>query len=138
MPVWTVNEIGIAIAAGAATVIGFIWYVPALAGKAWSDATGISGEKMRATMRIRVVFVLTMAVLQATVLSTVITVSGGTGIGAGVITSLFLWLPIFAATALNLTYEARPFALLWIYGGHGFITFAAMGAILGWWRDVVS
>ena len=136
MPVWTVDDFGIPIAAVAATVISFVWYMPAVAGKAWSAATGISAERMKATMRLRVVFAFGMALLQAIVLSTVITVFHRTGIGAGMIMSLFLWLLILSTTLVNLTYEARPLALFWIYGGNSFITFAVMGAILGGWREM--
>ena len=135
MPVWTVDYVGVLIASVAAMIIGFVWYLPALAGKTWGAATGISPEKMKAIMGpATLVAGFIMVLLQATVLAAAIGWSGATGIGEGVVMGLIIWLGFIVTTAgMNVLYEARPSSLYWVYGGNSLVTFAVMGAILAWW-----
>ena len=138
MPVWSVAYVGVLIAAIAAMVIGFVWYLPAIAGRAWSAATGISAEKMKAIMGpATLVAGFIMALLQATVLAAAMGWAGTTGVREGVVMGLIIWLGFIATTAaMNVLYEARPSALYWVYGGNSLVTFAVMGAILGWWNGM--
>lgn len=135
MPVWTVDYVGVLIAAVAAMIIGFVWYLPAVAGRTWSAATGITAEKMKANMGISTLVAgFVMVLLQATVLSAAITWSGANGIGEGVVVGLIVWLGLIVTTAgMNVLYEARPASLYWVYGGNSLVTFAVMAAILSWW-----
>ncbi|MBM3508302.1 MAG: DUF1761 domain-containing protein [Alphaproteobacteria bacterium] len=135
MPDWDVNYAAVLVATVAAMIIGFIWYMPALAGKTWMAAIGKTEAEIRAGAKPSIyIAAFVLALLQMTVLAAVLGWAGASGIQDGIVTEVLVWILVFAAIALNILFEGRATALYWVYGGNSLVTFVIAGAVIGWWR----
>lgn len=135
MPDWDVNYVAVLITTVAAMVIGFVWYLPAVAGKTWMAAIGKTEAELRAagTPSIYIAAVV-LALVQMTVLAAVLGWADAAGIQDGIIAGILVWLLVFAAIAMNVLFEGRSKSLYWVYGGNSLVTFVIAGAVIGWWR----
>ncbi len=135
MPDWDVNYVAILVATIAAMIIGFVWYLPAVAGKAWLAAIGKTEAEMRAAGKPSIyIAAVVVALVQMTVLAAVLGWAGVAGIQDGIIAGLLVWLLVFATVAMNVLFEGRSNSLYWVYGGNSLVTFVIAGAVIGWWR----
>ena len=135
MPDWDVNYVAILVATIAAMIIGFVWYLPAVAGKAWLAAIGKTEAEMRAAGKPSIyIAAVVVALVQMTVLAAVLGWAGVAGIQDGIIAGLLVWLLVFATVAMNVLFEGCSNSLYWVYGGNSLVTFVIAGAVIGWWR----
>jgi hypothetical protein len=135
MPVWDVSYPAVLVATIAAMIIGFVWYMPAAAGRPWMAAIGKTEAEVRAAGKPSIyVAAVILALIQMTVLAVVLGWAGASGIQDGIVAAVIVWLLVFAAIAMNIVFEGRPVSLYWVYGGNSLVTFVIAGAVIGWWR----
>jgi len=127
-----VNWLSVAVAAGAAFVIGGLWYGP-LFGKAWMRLSGVTRNNAAGPgMALTFGGAYVLNFIAATGIATV------SGDRAGI------WFPLhtgllsavfFIAPALGVIYlfEQRPLRLWCINAGYQVLNFSAMGAVIGAW-----
>lgn len=131
-----VSVVGVLLAALSAMVIGSLWYSPALFGKQWTKATGVTDKEMKKNMGPIMVAMVMVSLVTAYVLSFFIAYAhhfnGGSWLKAGVETSLMAWVGL-AATAVfaHGLFEPKGKNLLFINAGNRLATLLAMGLILG-------
>ncbi|MSP20566.1 MAG: DUF1761 domain-containing protein [Alphaproteobacteria bacterium] len=133
---WDVNYVAVLVAAIAAMIIGAVYYLPAVAGKAWMNAIGKTEAEVRAAMTPRVLIAgFVLAILEMSVLAAIEGWAGAVGVADGVMVALIVWLGLtLPAASMNVLFEGRPTALHWVYGVNSLIIFAVAGAVIGWWR----
>ena len=133
---WDVNYVAVLVAAIAAMIIGAVYYLPAVAGKAWMNAIGKTEAEVRAAMTPRVLIAgFVLAILEMSVLAAIEGWAGAVGVADGVMVALIVWLGLtLPAASMNVLFEGRPIALHWVYGVNSLIIFAVAGAVIGWWR----
>ena len=100
---WDVNYWAALVSVVAAMVIGAIYYSPAVAGRAWMAAIGKTPEEIKANNKPSLyVVTAVLALLQATVLSAVISWAGDVTLVGGALIGLLLWvgmaLPVISNT----------------------------------------
>lgn len=135
MPDWDVNYVAVLITTIAAMVIGFVWYLPVVAGKTWMTAIGKTEAELRsAGTPVVYVAAVFLAFLQMSVLAAILGWAGAAGIQEGIVVGVLVWLLVFAAVAMNVLFEGRSKPLYWVYGGNSLVTFVIAGAVIGWWR----
>ena len=126
-----VNLIAVLICGVASLALGGIWYSPALFGKAWQRATGLSDEQARSG-NIALIFGLTFllsliaAYVFAMFLGPKMPLAGA--VGAGFAAGL-CW--VGAAFGINYLFERRPLGLWAINAGYHTLQFTLFGLILG-------
>lgn len=135
MAEWDVNYLAALISAAAAMVIGTIYFMPAVAGRAWMKAIGKTQDELKAANRPSLyVVAAVLAFLQAIVLAAVIGWSGATGLLGGALIGLLMWFglagPIVSVTFI---FEGRTMANHIISVGYYLISLVVMGAIIGAW-----
>ncbi len=129
-----VNYLGIAVAAMASFVLGFVWYHWAVFGKKWAELLGMAKEEADSTDGLG--YVLSMAVvgsvLAATFLAAVMEGSGTDGLASG---ALFGAIAGVALRCTSLVYHygfaRNPKMLAPLDGAHESLQLAMMGAIIG-------
>ncbi len=133
---WDVNYVAVLVSAIAAMIIGAVYYLPAVAGKAWMNAIGKTEAEVRAAMTPRVLIAgFVLAILEMSVLAAIEGWAGTAGVADGVMVALIVWLGLtLPAASMNVLFEGRPTALHWVYGVNSLIIFAVAGAVIGWWR----
>ena len=132
---WDVNYWAALVSVVAAMVIGAIYYSPAVAGRAWMAAIGKTAEEIKANNKPSLyVVTAVLALLQATVLSAVISWAGDVTLMGGALIGLLLWvgmaLPVISNTFI---FEGRKMVNHVISSGHYLITLVVMGGIIGAW-----
>ena len=132
---WDVNYWAALVSVVAAMVIGAIYYSPALAGRAWMAAIGKTPEEIKANNKPSLyVVTAVLALLQATVLSAVISWAGDVTLVGGALIGLLLWvgmaLPVISNTFI---FEGRKMVNHVISSGYYLITLVVMGGIIGAW-----
>jgi hypothetical protein len=81
MPDWDVNYVAVLVATIAAMVIGFLWYMPAVAGKAWMAAIGKTEAEIRAAGKPSIyIAAVVVAFVQMTVLAAALGWAGAFGV----------------------------------------------------------
>ena len=126
-----VNLIAVLACGVASLALGGIWYSPALFGKAWQRATGLSDEQARSG-NIALIFGLTFllsliaAYVFAMFLGPKMPLAGA--VGAGFAAGL-CW--VGAAFGINYLFERRPLGLWAINAGYHTLQFTLFGLILG-------
>jgi len=130
-----INVWAVLAAAAANFVIGGLWYSPAVMGKVWMRANGFTPADLEkgspaVIFGVSFVFCLVMAANLAAFLADP-SVTPAFAIGAGIAAGLG-----WAALGLGVValFERRPWSYIVVNGGYLTISFAAMGAILGFWR----
>ena len=132
-----VNIWAVLIAAISSMVIGTLYYADWAFGKQWKKLGKIDTKQFEKEMP------KVMPVVFIAAIMTAVTISyfsflyhmffQDSWLGAGVLTSLILWLGISATTLfVHNSLEQRPAQLTYIAVGNRFLSILAMGLILGW------
>lgn len=125
----------IALSVIATFAIGGLWYSPLLFVKPWLKMSGVDKKVFDAGLPKALVVDLFAATVTAIVLNQIIRWSGAIGLGPALLVSLVVASGFVASVLVTqVTYEQRPFAFFAISLGYRFVTFLAMGMILGAWR----
>lgn len=135
MAEWDVNYLAALVSAAAAMVIGTVYFMPAVAGRAWMKAIGKTPEEIKAANRPSLYVVAAiLAYLQAVILSAVIGWSGAQGLLGGALIGLLMWVGL-AGPVISVTFifEGRTMANHAISVGYYLISLVVMGAIIGVW-----
>jgi len=134
MGVYDVNVISVFIAAIASTVIGIVWFSPALFGKAWMKLSGISTkdmEKAKQNMTSGYLGSFIAALVTAYVLGVFLNLTKTTNALDGAILGGWAAIGFVATTTLSkVLWEGKPLSLYLISNAHVFIAFIVMGWIL--------
>jgi len=132
---WDVNYWAALVSVVAAMVIGTIYYHPAVVGRAWMAAIGKTPEEIKASAKPALYFVTAvLALLQATVLSAVISWAGDVTLVGGALIGLLLWVGMAVPVISNtFIFEGRKMANHVISSGYYLITLVVMGGIIGAW-----
>ena len=136
MPVeWDVNYIAVVVAAIVNMVIGTVYYLPQVAGKAWMNAIDKTAEDLRgANQPILYVLAAIFSLLLATVMAAAIGWANAHTLGEGALVGLLFWIGLaMPIVGMTFMFEGRRFASHAITGGHYLIALVVMGAIIGWW-----
>ena len=126
---WAVLAAGVS-----AFVLGGAWYSPALFGKAWQKAAGLSDEQLKAgNMGLIFGATLVLSLIAALVFALFLRPKPAMALGLGAGASAGLcW--VAASFGINYLFERRPLKLFLINGGYHTLQFTLIGAILGIWR----
>jgi hypothetical protein len=130
----TINWLAAVVAAVSAFVIGGLWYSPALFGKAWMRATGLTDAELAkgkpaVTFSISFVLALLASLVFALFLGPAPALGPALGAGAS---AGFCW--VAASFGINYAFERKPFALWLINGGYHTVQFTVYGLIMGLWH----
>lgn len=130
----SINYLAVLIAAVAVYVLRTLWYSPALLGKLWMDASGLTEEKTKEgnpglIFGVSFFLELLAAFVMALFISREATFSFG--LQTGFLAGLF-----WVGTALGVVYlfERRSLRLWLLDAGFMTLAFTVMGGILGVWR----
>jgi hypothetical protein len=131
----SINWMAIVAAAVVGFVVGGLWYSPALFGKIWMDAAGLTEEQLAGGRKARIfglslIFLLIMSYCLAMFLATP-DITLQTGALYGFLTG-FGW--IFFAFGVVGLFELRSWSYILVNGGYWVVTMTLMGAILGAWK----
>ena len=128
-----VNWLAVLAAAISAFLLGGLWYSPALFGKSWQRAAGLSDEQLKAGNPGKVFggsFVLAL-VAAATFAMFLGKLPVGTATAYGFCAGL-TW--VAASFGINYLFERRSFGLFLVNGGYHTLQFTLYGLILGLWH----
>jgi hypothetical protein len=125
-----VNWIAVLVAAAAAVVIGFVWYMPATFGKRWAASIGrelpTAGDVNPVTYLVSVV----QALVVAYVLALLIGAIGTTTLVENLVVAFVLWVGFAAVPTLNaVVYERRGSDYWLINVGYALVSLLVMAAI---------
>ena len=129
-----ISWIAVALCAVMSLVLGGIWYSPALFGKKWQEAAGLSDEQAKSGS-MAMIFGLTL-VLSA-IAAAVFAMFLGPRFGLGPATAAgfaagLCW--VAASYGISYLFERRPLALWLINGGYHTVQFTLFGAIIGYFQ----
>ena len=124
-----------ALAAGVASMIlGALWYSPALFGKAWRAASGVTEAQAKsANMAKTLGAAFVLAVIGAAVFAMFLgprpapMFATAAGLAAGL-----CW--VAGSFGINYLFERRPLRLFLINGGYHTLQYTLIGAVLGVWH----
>lgn len=130
-----INHLAVIVCALLNLGLGALWYSPALFGRAWMEANGLTDERLQQAKfvpRMIVTFLLSLVMSYnlAFFLSDAKTTAAW-GATAGLLTGLGWAAMIFTVIAL---FELRPLRYIFINGGFIVVYFTLIGFILGLWR----
>jgi hypothetical protein len=123
------------LAAGVASMIlGALWYSPALFGKAWSTASGVTEAQAKsANMAKTLGAAFVLAVIGAAAFAMFLgprpapMFATAAGLSAGL-----CW--VAGSFGINYLFEQRPLRLFLINGGYHTLQYTLIGAVLGVWH----
>ena len=126
-----INWLAVALCAGSSLFLGGVWYSPALFGKAWQDATGLSAEEL-AKGNMPKIFGLTLVL--SFIAAAVFAMFLGPNFGIGPATAAgfsagLCW--VAASYGITYLFEHRPLKLWLVNGGYHTLQFTLFGAIIG-------
>lgn len=118
-------------------VVGMVYYADGVLGKQWKKLAKIDGKRFERDMPKVMPLMFVAALLTAYVVAYVTFLYHafflGSWIGAGIATSLILWLGVAATTVyIHNAVDQRPSQLSAISLGNRLLSLLAMGLILGW------
>jgi hypothetical protein len=125
-----INWLAVVIAAVASFLLGGLWYSPALFGKAWQRAAGLTDEQLKSGNMARIFGLsLVLALLAAWNFANFLgpRPSLALGIGAGASAGL-LW--VGASFGINYLFERKSFKLFAINAGYHTLQFTIFGLVL--------
>ncbi len=130
-----VSITGVLVAALSAMVIGAVWYSPALFGKPWMNAIGLTDKEMKKKMGSVMIALIIVSLVTAYVLSLFISyvhnATGDSWMKAALHTSLLAWIGIATTTIFaHGLFEPKDKKVLYINTGNRFVTLLVMGLIL--------
>ena len=115
-------------------VLGALWYSPALFGKAWSAATGVTAEQAKtANTAQTMITALVLALIGAAVFAMFLgprpelMFATGAGFSAGL-----CW--VAGSFGINYLFEQKPLRLFLINGGYHTVQYTLIGVVLGLWH----
>jgi hypothetical protein len=116
--------------------VGSFWYSPAGFGKRWSKLSGVNIMKLPQDEANRaIIYVAASSLLQAFALALVLNAMGVVNAVQGIISALWLWAGMVAATTIGTTFYARKsWAFWWLNASFFLVTMVITGAILGMWQ----
>jgi hypothetical protein len=131
------NYLAIVIAAVVAWLAGAVWYMSL--GKIWTQAQGLSPEKLHQNMGkpgayLPYIYCLVAELIMAWVLAGLMAHlgAGQVALANGIVSGAFCWLGFVITTlVVSTTFALRDLRLIWIDGGHWLIVLVLMGAIIG-------
>ena len=126
-----INWLAVALCAMSSLFLGGVWYSPALFGKAWQDATGLSAEEL-AKGNMPKIFGLTLVL--SFIAAAVFAMFLGPNFGIGPATAAgfsagLCW--VAASYGITYLFEHRPLKLWLVNGGYHTLQFTLFGAIIG-------
>jgi Protein of unknown function (DUF1761) len=131
-----VSWLGIFLAAVSAMIIGAVWYSPALFGKAWMHAIGLSEAEMKKRMPSAMGSLVVVSLVTAYVLDHFINYAhlftSASWLDSGLSTAVWIWFGFGLTTIVaHGAFEPRDRKVLLINAGNRLVTLLVMGAILG-------
>ena len=126
-----INWLAVALCAGSSLFLGGVWYSPALFGKAWQDAAGLSADEL-AKGNMPKIFGLTLVL--SFIAAAVFAMFLGPNFGIGPATAAgfsagLCW--VAASYGITYLFEHRPLKLWLVNGGYHTLQFTLFGAIIG-------
>lgn len=127
------NYLAVTVAAVSTFILGALWYSPALFGKPWMAASGMTEEKAKEGNMLKI-FGLAFLLEFAAAFVLALFIGSGAGLHMGLLLGLHVGL-FFVAGGLGVVYlfEQRPLMLWLVNAGYMTVAFCLMGAILGAW-----
>jgi hypothetical protein len=134
MQTFPINYAALAVAALLRTIIGAVWYSPALFGASWIALVGCTEAEMKARVPRALVVDVIGNFVMAFVLVHASHYAGAAGIGQGMGVAFFNWIGFVAvATLFDVNFAGRPFKLFAINNGFQLVSMLLMGAIVTVW-----
>lgn len=132
-----INVWGVLLAAVSSMVVGMLYYAKPVFGAEWMSLAKVNTKRFEKEMPRVMPGVFVGAVITAYVIAYVTFLYQNffhsSWVGAGVVTSLILWLGISATTIfIHNSLDQRPYRLTAISLGNRLLSFLAMGLIIGW------
>jgi hypothetical protein len=132
-----INLWAVLLAGASSMVVGMIFYADSVYGGEWKKLAKIDTKKFDKQMSRVMPFIFLAALVTAYFLAYMTFLYqnffGGSWLGAGVMTSLMLWLGASATTVfIHGVLEQRPRRLMIISISNRLFSFLAMGLIIGW------
>lgn len=135
MQPFPINVAALAVAAIVRTIIGMLWFSPALFGAAWIALVGCTEHDMKARLPRALVIDVLANFVMAFVLVHAVHYAGATGPWLGAAVGFFNWIGlVMVSTLFAVTFEGRPFKLFAINNGFHLVSLLIMGALLAIWR----
>ena len=127
-----INWLAVTLCAASSLFLGGVWYSPALFGKAWQQAAGLSAEDL-AKGNMRKIFGLTLVL--SFIAAAVFAMFLGKNFGVGPATAAgfsagLCW--VAASYGITYLFEHRPLKLWLINGGYHTLQFTLFGLIIGY------
>lgn len=134
-----VNYLAVFVSAALSMVLGFAWYSPALFGKPWLAAMGLTPESMTEAKKKGMAKVYFSSFIGSLVMAAVFAMFSRqlapVSAAAGVVTGFWLWLGFVAPVMLNdVLYGKSSLKLYTINAGYQLVLLMVVGAILAAWR----
>lgn len=124
------NWLEVIVAAVAAVVIGFIWYLPMVFGKRWAASIGRDLPGAGEVNPMIYVASIGQALVVAYVLALVIAAIGTTTLTENLVVAFVLWLGFVAVRALDAVFFERRSVEYWLINvGFGLVSMLVMAAI---------
>ena len=129
-----VRLVAVLLAAGAAFLLGGLWYSPVLFGKRWQRETGLTDERLNqrnpaVVFGLSFVLAFVAAWVFAMFLGPEVTPGFGAAAGAG---AGLAW--VGSSFGINYLFERKSLALFVINAGYHALQFTLTGLILGLWK----
>jgi hypothetical protein len=135
----TLNWLAVLVAAAIAFLLGGAWYRPALFGRAWIEAQGLTDEQLKALRRSaprRYGLIAVLQLLMAYAVARLLVhwhVAGG--VADGILVALLVWVGFVLTTGLiSALLAGRRLTAFAIDAGYQLVCLLAMGIVLGIWR----
>ena len=131
----SINLAALLVVALLRTVIGAIWYSPALFGGAWIGEVGCTEADMKARMPKALIFDIIGNILLVFVLIHAVRYAGAMTLAQGAVVGFFNWLGfIMIALLFGVIFEGRSVRLFAINNGYQLLSMLIAGAIVAVWR----
>lgn len=128
-----INYLAVIVSVVAMQIIGTIWYMPFLFGKAWMAAAGVTTEQMRGN-RVGYLIAILGSLIASWVIAILAGATGASGFADGLALGLLAGIGfVFTAFAVNYVFESKPLKLLLINAGYPVIGLAVAGVIIAIW-----
>jgi hypothetical protein len=129
-----INWLAALAAAVSSFVVGGLWYVPALFGKAWQREAGVTDEQIKTGNPVKIFGgALVLSVIAAVVFAMFLGPKPAVGFAtsAGFAAGL-CW--VATSFGINYLFERKSLTLFLINGGYHTVQFTVIGLVLGLWH----